>query len=312
MMARSAARSFFAALLLLAIALPAPGARATGAEPDDLIGQAAVYTARHEDSLPQLARELGVGFVALMAANPGIDPWLPGEGREMLVPRAHLLPEGARRGIVINLAELRLYHFRRDGSVATYPVGIGRDYWETPRLNTKITRKRRNPTWVPPASIRAEKPDLPASVGPGPDNPLGDFALNLGYDAYVIHGTNKPLGVGRRVSHGCIRLYPEDIAALFEEVGTGVPVQIVDQEIKLGWSGGALWIEAHPGQSYADAVEAGEQPDYYVDLPGLMIRLAEMPGAAELELDWDLIERVLRERRGVPVQISTTGLSARG
>lgn len=291
---------------ILSTLLPRDAVSAPGRS-GDIVGQTALYTARHEDTVPRLAQRFGMGFVEVMAANPGIDPWLPGEGRRVIIPSAHILPDAPRKGIVINLAELRLYYFRRDGSVLTYPVGIGRDYWETPQITTSITRKRKNPVWHPPVSIRAEKPELPARVEAGPDNPLGDFAMNLGYDAYVIHGTNKPLGVGRRVSHGCIRLYPEDIAALFPEVRTGTPVRIIDQEVKIGWSDGALFLEAHPGQEQANAVEAGQSPDFWVDLPGMMIQLSDIPGADAVDLDWALIERTLRERRGVPVQISRGG-----
>jgi L,D-transpeptidase ErfK/SrfK len=292
------------ALCLLCATLTAGAAPVAPVKDGEVIGRVEVYVARYEDTIPRLAQRFGLGFVEVMAANPGIDPWLPGEGREVLLPSAHVLPDTPREGIVINLADLRLYHFRKDGRVTSVPVGIGRDYWQTPAIESSITLKRRNPTWTPPASIRAEKPDLPAQIGPGPDNPLGDFAMNLGYGSYVIHGTNKPLGVGRRVSHGCIRLYPEDIAALFEEVDTGTPVRIVDQEIKLGWSGGDLYLEAHPGQKQADSIEAGRSLLFSVDMPGMMARLADTPGAADVELDYDLIERTLRERRGIPVRIS--------
>lgn len=289
--------------LLLAMLAPREAASAPQ-EGEDIIGETGYYVTRYEDTIPQLARRFDLGFVELMAANPGVDPWLPGAGRQLLLPLRRILPDVPRKGIVINLAELRLYYFRRDGSVVTHPVGIGRDYWQTPEIRSTISLKRKDPTWTPPASIRAERPNLPAQIGPGPDNPLGDYAMNINYGAYVIHGTNKPLGVGRRVSHGCIRLYPEDIEALFAEVPTGTPVHIIDHEIKLGWSGGALYLEAHPGQKQADAIEAGETPDYHVDIPGLMIRLLEIPGASDLQLDWPLIEATLQERRGVPVRIS--------
>jgi len=300
MSARVAAKAF---AVILALSFP----RETAGAPrqfEDIIGEATTYVARYEDTMPRLARRFDLGFVELMAANPGVDPWLPGAGREVVVPAAHILPDAPREGIVINLAELRLYYFRRDGTVATFPVGIGRAYWETPEIHTAITLKREAPVWTPPASIRAEHPDLPAQIGPGPDNPLGDFAMNLGHGSYVIHGTNKPLGVGRRVSHGCIRLYPEDIAVLFPEVRTGTSVRIISQEIKMGWSGSALFLEAHPSEKQVDEIEAGGTPEYWVDMPGIMVRIANTPGAADADLDWALIEKTLRERRGVPVRIS--------
>ncbi len=145
------------------------------------------------------------------------------------------------------------------------------------RRSRLVSRKRKDPVWVPPRIDSCREPDLPAQIGPGPDNPLGDFAMNLAYGSYVIHGTNKPLGVGRRVSHGCIRLYPEDIARLFPEVPTGTPVRIVDQEIKLGWSGGSLFLEAHPSQEQADEIEAGNMLKHWADIPGMMIRLSRCP-----------------------------------
>ena len=299
----------FAALSLAAVCVSLlPGdLKAVSPDRNDLVGQNSYYTAKYEDTISGLAREFGLGFVELMAANPGVDPWLPGKGREIMIPGAHILPDGPRRGIVINLSDLRLYHFQRDGSVVTYPVGIGRDYWETPELHSKVVLKRKDPTWRPPASIRKEKPDLPAQIGPGPDNPLGAYAMNLNHGAYVIHGTNKPAGVGRRVSHGCIRLYPEDIEALFGQVKRGTPVRIIHQEIKIGWFAGDLYIEAHPSQEQADDVEIGRTPDYAVDIPAMMDRLSKIPDADQIELDWSVIEQALRERRGVPIKISRRG-----
>ena len=302
------ADKFATALLFsLFLALLPRGADGASDERNDVVGENRVYLAHYEDTLPRLARRFNVGFVELMAANPGIDPWLPGEGREILVPAAHLLPDGPRKGIVINLSDLRLYYFRRDGSILTYPVGIGRDYWETPEIRSSIVLKRKDPTWRPPASIRREKPDLPAQIGPGPDNPLGAFAMNLGHGAYVIHGTNKPMGVGRRVSHGCIRLYPEDIENLFTEVRRGTPVRIIHQEIKIGWYRNELYLEAHPSQEQADDIEAGRVPEYSADIPAVMDRLSKLPDADRLKLDWGTIERALLERRGVPVQITRSG-----
>jgi L,D-transpeptidase ErfK/SrfK len=303
MFAKAAVTALAATFALAAPVLTTPAAASDIVE--DVVGQNSVYVTRYEDTILQVARDLGMGFVELLAANPGIDPWLPGEGREVLVPGAHVLPDAPRKGIVVNLAELRLYHFRKDGSVETFPVGIGRDYWETPAFTSRITRLRKDPVWRPPASIRAEKPELPAVVPAGPDNPLGAYALSLAHGAYVIHGTNKPLGVGRRVSHGCIRMYPEDIEAMFPEMTSGLPVRIVNQEIKIGWSGDDLFLEAHPSQQQADLIEAGEILEHFVNMPEMMIQLAEFPGAEEADLDWPLIEQTLRERNGVAVRIGS-------
>lgn len=297
------------ATILLCAAALFPRAQATAAElglrdGSDLVGGVRQYTAVHEDTLEGIARKFGMGFVELMSANPGVDPWLPGEGQRILIPSIFLLPDAPHKGIVVNLPEMRLYHFRRDGTVATYPVGIGREAWETPELRTRITRMRKDPTWVPPASIRAEKPHLPASIGPGPDNPLGDYAMSLSAGAYVIHGTNKPAGVGRRVSSGCIRLYPEDIENLFHNAGTGVPVRVVSQEIKIGWSDGELYVEAHPNARFADVIESGEILRHPVDRTETQLMLSQLPGAEDADIDWALLEQVLSERRGIPVRVT--------
>ena len=271
---------------------------------NDMIGQVGQYIARHEDTLEDIARRHSMGFVELMAANPGVDPWLPGAGQPILIPSAYLLPDVPRRGIVVNLPEMRLYHFRKDGTVGTYPVGIGREAWETPELNTRIVRMRKDPTWVPPASIRKEKPHLPASIGPGPDNPLGAYAMSLAAGAYVIHGTNKPTGVGRRVSSGCIRLYPEDIEHLFQHAGNGVPVRVISQEVKIGWYNGELYVEAHPSEKLADVIESGEIINHEVDLTNMLLKVSQMPGAEDANIDWALLEKALRERRGIPLRVS--------
>ncbi|MEM7056697.1 MAG: L,D-transpeptidase family protein [Pseudomonadota bacterium] len=273
-------------------------------EDNDMIGQVEQHIATHADTLEDIARNHSMGFVELMAANPGVDPWLPGKGTPITLPSAYLLPDAPRRGIVVNLPEMRLYHFRKDGTVGTYPVGIGREAWETPELITKIVRMRKDPTWVPPASIRKEKPYLPASVGPGPDNPLGAYAMSLSAGAYVIHGTNKPTGVGRRVSSGCIRLYPEDIENLFGYAGNGVPVRIVSQEVKVGWYNGDLYVEAHPSEKLADRIEAGEIIDHPVDLTNMLLHVQQYPGAEDANIDWVILEKTLRERRGIPIRVS--------
>ena len=273
-------------------------------EGDDIIGRVEQHIARHQDTLEDIARRHSMGFVELMAANPGVDPWLPGAGEPVLIPSMYLLPDAPRRGIVVNLPEMRLYHFRKDGTVGTYPVGIGREAWETPELKTRIVRMRKDPTWVPPASIRREKPHLPASIGPGPDNPLGAYAMSLSAGAYVIHGTNKPTGVGRRVSSGCIRLYPEDIEHLFNHAGNGVPVRIISQEVKVGWYQGELYVEAHPSEKLADVIEAGEIIDHPVDLTNMLLQISQHPGAEDANIDWAILEKTLRERRGIPIRVS--------
>ena len=198
----------------------------------DIIGKITHYVTREDDTLLDLARWNGLGYTEMIAANRGIDPWVPGAGVKLTIPGAHILPDAPREGVVLNLADQRLYVFNaEDGTVESVPIGIGKSAWNTPTGRTKVVRKRANPTWYVPKSIRKEDPELPAVVRPGPLNPLGHFAIDLGWPSYLLHGTNRPYGVGRRVSHGCVRLYPEDIARLFIRIPIGVPVTVVDQEI---------------------------------------------------------------------------------
>ena len=314
---RPAARSGAGLVLFLALLLNAGAGDAR--EDQENAGRAPVVKSPAEtfvihksvgpDTLMDIARRYDFGFVELRAANSGIDPWRAGEGREIVLPTLHLEPplgDGAavRRGIVVNLAEMRLYLFRGAGVPAmSFPIGIGREGWETPTGTTKIVRKRRDPVWVPPASIRARNPHLPAQVPPGPNNPLGAYALNLDWPSYVIHGTNKPDGVGRRVSHGCLRLYPEDIERLFNLVEVGTPVTVVDQPVKLAWLDDALYLEVHPSQAQAVQIElAGDfSPEPLPDLVGTIELFAAGRGA---EIDWPLVAKTAQERRGVAVRIS--------
>lgn len=245
----------------LTFSLPAAG--------DDLIGEIKSVETRYEDTLYTIARKHDLGFLEIKEANPGVDPWLPGKGTRIVLPTRFILPPGPRKGIVINLAELRLYYYPAEsGKVITYPLGIGREGWSTPTGHTRITQKTHKPSWYPPESIRteaaAEGKILPKVVAPGPDNPLGEYALSLSLSNYLIHGTNKPYGVGMRVSHGCVRLYPEDIEELYSIVKVGVPIRIVNLPYKAGWSEGRLYIEAHTplseqlseGQNFTPMVKA--------------------------------------------------------
>ena len=221
----------------------------------DVVGDVWAVVARHEDTLPDLARRFDLGYDEIAAANPGVDVWLPGRGTKVLLPTEFVLPDAPREGLVLNLASMRLFYYPATGpeetpTVVTHPVGIGREGWATPQGKTKVVSKKAHPSWTVPASILAEHAangdPLPGVVPPGPDNPLGDYAMRLGIPGYLIHGTNKPHGVGMRVSHGCIRLYPEDIERLFPEVPVGTPVRIVNQPYLAGWNNGVLYLEAHP------------------------------------------------------------------
>jgi L,D-transpeptidase ErfK/SrfK len=214
-----------------------------------------VTEAREEDTLSDIARRFNVGYEEVVRANPTVDPWLPRAGTRIVLPTQFVLPDGPRTGIVINLAALRMYYFppRQKGelqTVVTHPIGIGRVGWITPLGATKVTGKRENPVWHPPASVRrehaAEGDPLPAKVGPGPDNPLGKYAMNLGWPSYLIHGTNQPYGVGIRASHGCIRMYPEDIAALYHDIPVGTKVTVVNQPMLYGRRGEQVYLQSFP------------------------------------------------------------------
>lgn len=305
------ARRAVALVLLLATAGggPAPAAPAATVAPATplptaVIGKLRLYTVGEWDTLHEIAAAESLGFVELAAANPGVDPWLPLAGTLLVLPTAHLLPDAPREGVVINLADQRLYFFPPgDAAPVSYPIGIGKAGDETPLGETRIVGKRADPVWYPPDSIRAENPDLPAAVPPGECNPLGSHAIDLAWSGYVVHGTNKPLGIGRRVSHGCIRLYPDDIAALFAAVRVGMPVRVVDQPVKLGWSAGELYLEVHPTQSQADEIERHGRftPAPIADLSA---RIHRAVGIDSARLDWTIIESAARLRLGYPVQIT--------
>jgi L,D-transpeptidase ErfK/SrfK len=225
-------------------------------EADDqgVIGDLQIVLSREEDTFSDLAREYGLGYDEIVDANPGIDPWLPGENTPILLPTQYVLPDAPRDGIVLNIASKRLFYFPQSTeghsqSVLTFPIGIGRVGWETPLGDAAVIAKARDPHWYVPASVRAEHEQagdpLPAVVAPGPDNPLGRHVLKLDLPGYLIHGTNQPYGVGMRVSHGCVRLYPENIELLYSLVETGEAVTIVNQPYLSGWRDGELYFESH-------------------------------------------------------------------
>lgn len=221
----------------------------------DLVGEIQVIRARYEDTFTDIARAYDLGFDELVQANPGVDPWLPGAGTRIVLPTQFILPDGPREGIVLNVGMKRIFYYPRPAAgeprvVITHPVGVGREGWSTPTGATKVVAKVKDPVWVVPASIRKEHAEagdpLPARVLAGPANPLGRHALRLGFDGYLIHGTNKPAGIGMRVSHGCVQLFPEDIQSLFDQVTVGTPVRIVNEPRLLGWRKGNLFLEVHP------------------------------------------------------------------
>jgi L,D-transpeptidase ErfK/SrfK len=280
-----------------------PAAQAETA--DDLLGTPSTYVTVADDTLLDIAVGHDLGYVEIVAANPGVDPWLPGAGQKVVLPTQHILPDAPRHGIVINLPELRLYYFPAKGPPMTVPIGIGGEGFETPVGATRVVRKQAHPTWIPTASEHAEEPDLPEAVPPGPDNPMGDYALYLAWSGYAIHGTNRQYSIGRRDSHGCIRLYPRDIEALFQQVRDGTPVTVVDQPVKLGWREGELYLEIHPEQAQADFLEShGEtrQPAAEGDaIDDLVVKAA---GADALRLDWYAIHLAENRQDGVAVRVT--------
>ena len=274
------------------------------AEPTRLVGQPGVHYVAQGETLLDIARDNNLGILEVMAANPGVDPWTPGADRLIILSTARILPAAPERDIVINLAERRLYFFG-DGEVGvrSWPIGVGRLTFTTPLGETKIVKKQVDPVWRPTPDMRAEDPSLPEAVPACPENPLGRFALYLGWPEYLIHGTNRPWGIGRRVSRGCIRLYPEGIAELFGLVEVGMRVTVVDQPAKLAWHNERLYLEMHPSRAQLDALE--ETGAFEAEpLEGLMDLVREAAVERALWLDFAAIARAERERRGVPVIIA--------
>ena len=278
----------------------------------DVIGSVATVEAKYEDTLLDIARRNSIGQDHMERVNPDVDRWLPGDGTVVTIPSQHILPRGPRTGLVLNLPEMRMYYFppKKPGQpaeVQTYPISIGRMDWATPLGTTRIVDKTKTPTWTPPASIhkeRAEKgePPLPRVVPAGPNNPLGKYKMRLGIPGYLIHSTNKPQGVGMRVSHGCIRMLPEDIEKLFPQLPTGTQVSIVNQPVKAGWYGGKLYLEVHPPlEEYPN--DRGAMVEYV----NLALDDAMARRSAGTMLDNAAIDEELSRQTGIPKVISTGG-----
>ena len=270
----------------------------------DLVGKLSFHETREEDTLVDLAPELGVGYVELLAANPGVDPWLPGDKTLLTVPGARLLPSGKREGIVVNTGDLRLYWFPKDGTVHAYPIGIAKDGYATPLGVTTVKAKKEKPTWVPGESAHRDDPNLPDAIPPGPKNPLGEYALYLGWPSYLIHGTNEPRGVGRHSSRGCIRLYPADIAELYTAVALGTPVRVVHEPVKLGWIAGELYLEVNPDEDQSLELDENGKLDKVNPAKGLRDLITRAAGKDAKRIDWALVERAGQRRVGVPTRIT--------
>ncbi len=270
------------------------------------VGTMQSYTTKYEDTLVDIARRYDLGFVELRAANPNTDPWLPGVDVVLKLPTMHLLPDGPRQGIVINLPEMRLYAYVKKGQPPlTFPIGVGREGLATPLGTTTVVNKKEKPTWRPTARMRKEDPTLPEAVPPGPENPLGDYIMYLGWPEYGMHGTNKPYGVGRRVSSGCIRLYPEDVAKLYPLIPVGTPVTTVDQPVKVAWVDDDLYLEAHTSLAQANKIEQEGGIPFYEMTAQDMQMIMKAAGDYADRLDWDTIRRVIRERPGYPVPVAS-------
>ncbi len=335
--------NIFGRVLCIALAAGATYARAETLplppSPESVVGEIQAQEAAAADTLSDIARAHHVGYDQIVQANPAVDPWLPGDGTRVVVPTQHVLPDAPRAGLVLNLPEMRLYYYPprqrgRPATVMTFPASIGRLDWSTPLGLTRVATKVTNPQWRPPASIRAEHAQdgegLPDVFPPGPDNPLGEYALRLAREGYLIHGTNRPYGIGMRVTHGCVRLYPEDIALLFREIPVGTPVRIVNQPNKVGWRGDKLYLESHP------PLEEHRAPDSNRLTPAVQAVIAATrtypatcttPGMEEVgprreqrprdaqvpretgcrgrpRINWDEVVRVATEAQGIPVAIS--------
>ena len=289
----------------LGTAAPVPAGDRPGNAKDAVVGRHEVYAARYEDTLLDVARRFGIGIEEIKLANPGVDLWLPGEGTPIQLPLRFVLPAAPRSGLVINVPEMRIYYYPKgEPIVYTWPVGIGRVGWETPLGKTRIVRKATRPTWYPPDSIREEYAErgefLPRVVRPGPDNPLGAHALYLGFPAYLIHGTNRPYSIGMRVSHGCLRMYPEHVAQLYEMAKSGTPVTLVHQRVKAGWMGQELYLEVHPD---VDVPDEETRPTMTEAVQALITATGD--GELPSYVDWKRVRSALNTADGVPVVVAS-------
>jgi len=277
--------------------------------PDEqVVGQNLHVVVQPNDTLLDIARRYDVGLNEITAANPGVDPWLPKPGDWVVVPGRFILPDAPRKGIVVNLPEMRLYYYPppRPGhpaEVITHPLSIGAEGKTLPLGTTSIIEKIKDPTWYAPQSIikehEADGRPAPKVVPPGPDNPLGQFAMRLGWSSYLIHGTNHPFSIGMRVSHGCLRMYPEDIATLFQKVAVGTPVRVIDKPYKAGWLDGKLYLESHLPLSDEDNDPAPS------DLTGAVSSILAVTKQPLDDQAWRRVKRIAGQHRGIPTPVTS-------
>ena len=277
----------------------------------DIVGYVQKTVVGKDDTLPDIARRFDVGYEEILTANPGVDPWLPGVGREVVVPTQFILPAAPHEGVVVNVAAMRIFYYppHKKGepeTVYTHPIGIGKVGWKTPEGTTKIVSRQKDPVWVVPKSVREEHQEdgeqLPAKVPAGPDNPLGAYEFRLGWPSYLIHGTNKPYGVGMRSSHGCMRLYPEDIAVFFDLIPIGTKVTVVNQPYLFGWRDGTLYLQAY-------AVMEDDSRNWDKDRKRLLAKLLHPKDRGKIaqhddEIDWQRVGDLAHTPRAVPVPVT--------
>ncbi|MGA2188517.1 MAG: L,D-transpeptidase family protein [Steroidobacteraceae bacterium] len=277
----------------------------------EIVGYIQKTVVGKEDTLPDIARRFDVGYEEILLANPGVDPWLPGVGREVMVPTQFVLPAAPHEGVVVNVAAMRIFYYppHKKGEpqvVYTHPIGIGRVGWKTPEGTTKIVSRTKDPVWVVPKSVREEHAEdgekLPARVPAGPDNPLGQYMFRLSWPSYLIHGTNKPYGVGMRSSHGCMRLYPEDIAVFYDLIPIGTKVTVVNQPYLFGTRDSILYLQAY-------AVMDDDSRNWSADRQRLLSLLLSPKLRKEVSvqddgIDWQRVGDVAHAPRALPVPVT--------
>src|SRR3984957_20421007 len=277
----------------------------------DIVGYVQKTTVGKEDTMPDIARRFDVGYEEILTANPGVDPWLPGVGREVVVPTQFILPAAPHEGVVVNVAAMRIFYYPphkkgQSETVYTHPIGIGKVGWKTPEGTTKIVSRQKDPIWVVPKSVREEHQEngeqLPAKVPAGPDNPLGAYMFRLGWSSYLIHGTNKPYGVGMRSSHGCMRLYPEDIAVFFDLIPIGTKVTVVNQPYLFGWRDGTLYLQAYTEMEDDSRDWSKNRKKLLAKL--LNPKLQKNVSDHDNEIDWQRVGDLAHTPRAVPVPVT--------
>ncbi len=277
----------------------------------EIVGYVQKTVVGKDDTLPDIARRFDVGYEEILLANPGVDPWLPGVGREVTVPTQFVLPAAPHEGLVVNVAAMRVFYYpphkkSEPQVVYMHPIGIGRVGWKTPEGTTKIVSRTKDPVWVVPKSVRDEHAEdgeqLPARVPAGPDNPLGQYMFRLSWPSYLIHGTNKPYGVGMRSSHGCMRLYPEDIAVFYELIPIGTKVTVVNQPYLFGTRDATLYLQAY-------AVMEDDSRDWSNNRKRLLAHLLSPKLRKEVSeqddgIDWQRVGDVAHSPRAIPVPVT--------